>query len=112
MLGFAVLGVVVFYFNLYTAFVFVCLFIVTEACCELPVIVFFFLDFITLPRVLSTGLLSHSGQKYTVGSACIESNVLYGKKMSEGSGVKPLCLCVKIFVTVTFIISVQHKSGQ
>lgn len=42
-------------------FLFVCLF-VTKANCELPVIVFFFLDFNTLPRILSTGLLSRSGQ--------------------------------------------------
>lgn len=49
--------------------------------------------------------------EYTVGSACIESNVLYRKMMSKGSGVKPLFLCVKIFVTVAFIISIQQTSG-
>lgn len=31
--------------------------------------------------------------------------------MLEGSGVKPLFLCVKIFVTVTFLISIRQKPG-
>lgn len=63
-----------FFFNLYTAFVFICSF-VTEANCELLIVIVFFLDFITLPGILSTGLLSRSGQKRQLRSACIESNV-------------------------------------
>lgn len=68
------------------------------------------MNFITLLRILSTGLLSHSGQINTVGPACTESNVLYTKKkkMLEGSGVKPLFLCVKVFVTVSFDISIRQ----
>lgn len=36
--------------------------------------------FITLPRMLGTGLLSRFWTEYTVGSACIESNVLYRER--------------------------------
>lgn len=32
--------------------------------------------------------------------------------MLESSGVKPLFLCVKIFATVTFLISMRHKPGS
>lgn len=57
--------------------------------------------------VLSTGLLSCSGQKRnTVGPACIERNVMYCNKLLEGSGVKPLFLCD------TFIIFTWHRLSK
>lgn len=80
MLGFAVLGVVVFFLFVYRfCFAFVCLF-VTEANCELPVIVYFFSGFYYVTQKSQHWLAEPFWTGYTVGSACIESNVLYRKK--------------------------------
>lgn len=51
------------------------------------------------PRILSTGLLGRSGPTAYSGQPVLRVSVPLEEKAVEGSGVKPLFLCVKIFVT-------------